>query len=207
MLSNKKILNTLLNQKFEKPNPIDHTLNKIFLWAFPTFIKPNHLTLFRYFSTPIIFYLLLYHYYFFGLIFFSISALTDALDGAMARIRKKITNWGKIHDPLADKIFIGATGSIVIVRYLNLEIFLTIIFLELITILTAFFLYDRKNNPGAQIPGKIKMVFQTLGITLLIIYIITKAPILLTISLLSFLISIFFSFVNLMFCIYFLKSI
>ncbi len=41
-------------------------------------------------------------------IVFLIAAITDGLDGHVARSRKEITNLGKIIDPLADKLLISA---------------------------------------------------------------------------------------------------
>ena len=42
----------------------------------------------------------------FALIFFLVAGITDALDGAIARRRGLITNFGILMDPLADKILI-----------------------------------------------------------------------------------------------------
>jgi CDP-diacylglycerol--glycerol-3-phosphate 3-phosphatidyltransferase len=39
---------------------------------------------------------------------FSIASATDALDGYIARRRKLITNFGKLMDPLADKLLVSA---------------------------------------------------------------------------------------------------
>ena len=43
-------------------------------------------------------------YHFCGLIIFSVAAITDALDGYIARKRGLITDFGKLMDPLADKL-------------------------------------------------------------------------------------------------------
>lgn len=39
---------------------------------------------------------------------FAIAAVTDALDGHIARRRNEITNFGKFMDPLADKLLVSA---------------------------------------------------------------------------------------------------
>jgi CDP-diacylglycerol--glycerol-3-phosphate 3-phosphatidyltransferase len=39
---------------------------------------------------------------------FAIAALTDGLDGYIARSRQSITNFGKVMDPIADKLMIAA---------------------------------------------------------------------------------------------------
>lgn len=43
-----------------------------------------------------------------ALIIFSLAALTDLLDGMIAKSRNLITNFGKIMDPIADKILVLA---------------------------------------------------------------------------------------------------
>ena len=39
---------------------------------------------------------------------FAIAALTDGLDGYIARTRQSVTNFGKVMDPVADKLMIAA---------------------------------------------------------------------------------------------------
>ena len=70
---------------------------------------PNKLSFFRLFLIPFIF-LLLYssieYRVYYATIVFLIACLTDAIDGYIARTRKEVTAWGKLMDPIADKILI-----------------------------------------------------------------------------------------------------
>lgn len=77
---------------------------------------PNKLTLLRIALIPIMMGFLLiqfrgdYSYYaqFFALVIFIIAAITDGLDGYLARKQKSVTKFGKLFDPLADKLLISA---------------------------------------------------------------------------------------------------
>lgn len=72
---------------------------------------PNKLTLGRIFLIPVFMFFLLvkvpYGKYIAAFVFI-LAALTDGLDGYIARKRKQVTNFGKIMDPLADKLLITA---------------------------------------------------------------------------------------------------
>lgn len=72
---------------------------------------PNKLTIGRIFLIPIFMLFLLvnvpYGKYLAAFIFV-LAASTDGLDGYIARKRKQITNFGKIMDPLADKLLVTA---------------------------------------------------------------------------------------------------
>ena len=73
---------------------------------------PNILTLARIIITP--FYLLaitsenLPHRFLIACIIFSVGAITDAIDGYLARKNNQITNFGKFLDPIADKVLTTA---------------------------------------------------------------------------------------------------
>lgn len=72
---------------------------------------PNQLTLARLVLTGVFvacFYLPWAHAYSIAVIIFGIASFTDYLDGNIARSRNLVTNFGKLFDPLADKILIAA---------------------------------------------------------------------------------------------------
>ncbi|HPX71170.1 MAG TPA: CDP-diacylglycerol--glycerol-3-phosphate 3-phosphatidyltransferase [Bacillota bacterium] len=69
---------------------------------------PNKLTILRVLLVPVFAVLYLYELYIPALIVFIIASLTDMLDGRIARKRGLITNFGKIMDPLADKVLVYA---------------------------------------------------------------------------------------------------
>ena len=72
---------------------------------------PNKLTLIRMFLAPIYLALMLiefpYHYIV-ALAVFAVASLTDMLDGKIARKNNLITVFGKLLDPLADKMLTTA---------------------------------------------------------------------------------------------------
>jgi CDP-diacylglycerol--glycerol-3-phosphate 3-phosphatidyltransferase len=74
--------------------------------------NPNNLTLFRIAASPLIVILLLYPnrlFSFIAAIVFSIAAITDYLDGFLARRNGLVSNFGKIMDPVADKLLVSAS--------------------------------------------------------------------------------------------------
>lgn len=67
---------------------------------------PNKLTVGRMIAVPFFIAAYILGYYPAALIIFCAASLTDALDGKIARSRGLVTNFGKIMDPLADKILV-----------------------------------------------------------------------------------------------------
>lgn len=67
---------------------------------------PNKLTVGRMIAVPFFIAAYLMGYYPIALVLFCAASLTDALDGKIARKRGLVTNFGKIMDPLADKILV-----------------------------------------------------------------------------------------------------
>ncbi|MBW2108548.1 MAG: CDP-diacylglycerol--glycerol-3-phosphate 3-phosphatidyltransferase [Deltaproteobacteria bacterium] len=74
-------------------------------------VTPNHLTLYRIASIPVLIVLLLFANKvsaFFAACVFSAASITDLLDGLMARRRGMESALGKFLDPLADKLLISS---------------------------------------------------------------------------------------------------
>ena len=159
-------------QKAEKVFLHDKILAATILKLIPRTIKPNHVTVFRLITTPIVAILMFYGRYEIGLWSFLIVSFTDMLDGAMARTRDEITEWGKIYDPLADKILIGAMIFVIVLRYIDLWTSMIIILLELIIIIVAWYRVHKGIKVQANVWGKIKMGLQVAGVTILLLSIV-----------------------------------
>lgn len=69
---------------------------------------PNKLTLLRIIMVPVFIALYLTGHYYIATAVFIGASLTDMLDGKIARAENLVTNFGKIMDPLADKILVYA---------------------------------------------------------------------------------------------------
>ncbi len=67
---------------------------------------PNKLTMGRIIAVPFFIAAYMTGYFVIALIIFIAASFTDMLDGKIARSRGLVTNFGKIMDPLADKILV-----------------------------------------------------------------------------------------------------
>lgn len=182
----------------ENPNFFDKILDKVFLWLIPKNIVPNHVTTFRYLSIPVILYLLLSGFHGWSIILFSISAFSDAIDGSLARTRRQITDWGKLHDPLADKLLIGSVGAVAVSIYLSFYLMMVIVIIELFLILNAIIKIRRSDKTiTALLPGKVKMILQSVGVGLVLLFIVFPIPWILSLAATLLYLSIFFALLSL----------
>jgi len=175
----------------------DRVLAATFLKLFPSAIKPNHLTIFRFLTTPLVILLMMYDRYETGLIFFIIVAFSDALDGSLARTRSQITNWGRIYDPLADKLLIGSMIFAIVLRYIDFWAAIIIIGLEIIFIGAAWWRKHKGLHVEANIWGKIKMLLQVIGTVVLLLAIVFDFEALLPFGAGAFYLAIAFAVVSL----------
>ena len=170
-------MNELVNRKGRaKINFFDRLIAQTVLPFVPRTVRPNAVTVFRFISIPFVIYFFLAESYLWGSVVFIIAALSDALDGAMARVRHQITSEGKFFDPLADKLLIGSAAFILISRYISWPLALLIILLELMIISVA--LYKKRTMKHvviqAKFSGKMKMILQCVGVIILLFFILTQ---------------------------------
>lgn len=148
----------------------DPFVEKTFLWAFPRWVRPNHLTFLRLILVPVVVILWYLDLDWWALGVFAAAIATDFIDGTMARTRDQITLLGTYLDPIADKLLIGAVLAWVGWRYLIVQIVLAFILLELVlTGLGVRLLLRTRTVRPSNVFGKTKMVIQSsaLGILLL----------------------------------------
>jgi len=109
-------------------------------------------------------------YYFLAFVVFLIASATDAVDGYIARKRNLITNFGKLMDPLADKVLTTA-AFIVFVDVHAIPAWMVIVILAREFIITG--LRGVAASEGvviaAGLSGKLKTVFQMVAICLILL--------------------------------------
>ncbi len=84
------------------------------------------LSIFRIFDLVIVVVLLEHHYRIAATVFFAIGIMSDVLDGFLARKSGAVTVYGKIIDPLADKILVIGT-LIAMIKILNVPYWMVIV--------------------------------------------------------------------------------
>lgn len=129
---------------------------------------PNKLTLLRIILVPAVIAAILiefpYHFLIAGLLF-GAAAITDALDGKIARRDNLITDFGKFADPLADKILVISVMVCFVKLNLCGAIPLIIIIFREFTVTSIRLVAAAKGNViAANMWGKVKTVTQIVAI-------------------------------------------
>lgn len=131
---------------------------------------PNKITLVRILLVPVVMMFLLTLQEWLALAVFLLAALTDGLDGYIARKKRLITNMGKFLDPLADKLLISAV-LIVLVQLQRLDAWMAILIISREFAVTGLRLVAAADGLviAASRMGKLKTVSQIVAISLLIL--------------------------------------
>ena len=111
-------------------------------------------------------------------IVFAVASMTDAVDGWLARRRQSITTFGKLMDPLADKLLV--IGTLIPLQGLGLVpawVVVAIVARELAVTNLRAIASARGYSVGASASGKVKTIFQTLSAAgLLLLLVVPSLP-------------------------------
>lgn len=124
---------------------------------------PNKLTLLRVLLVPV-FVLLFYvqfpaHYLLAALVFVA-AAITDAVDGHLARKHHLVTDFGKFLDPLADKVLVVTALSCFLQQQkVNIVVFLLIVSREFMVSALRLVVANKGTVVAASFAGKLKTAF------------------------------------------------
>ncbi|RAN72039.1 CDP-diacylglycerol--glycerol-3-phosphate 3-phosphatidyltransferase [Bacillus sp. SRB_336] len=111
-----------------------------------------------------------------AVVLFLVAIYTDKLDGDIARARGLITSFGKIADPIADKLLIGS-ALIMLSAVGELWWWVTILMLVREVGITALrFVVIRYGVMAASRGGKLKTVLQTVAIFLFLLPVTPAVP-------------------------------
>lgn len=153
--------------------PHDRLLARTVLRLIPPEITPNRITVFRILLTPAVFWLLWMKSYGAGILLFLLTAFTDMIDGSLARTRDQITQWGRIWDPVADKLLIGSVVALLLFRSFPEELTVLIFGLEAAFLIGGYYRKRQGHIVSANWWGKLKMLCQVIGVTLFLFFLKT----------------------------------
>ena len=135
---------------------------------------PNLLTIFRILLVPVFVYCIFFlQQYTWATIVFILASITDFFDGHLARRMNVISNFGKIMDPLADKILVAAALIALCfspMQYTQWFVVCIILFREVaVTLLRNYYVKKNIFIP-ANWWGKIKTTLQMIGIIAALVF-------------------------------------
>ncbi len=128
---------------------------------------PNILTVIRILLIPVIVVFIFTGNYILAFVFFTISGITDIADGFIARKFNLVSNFGKLMDPLADKLTqIATLASLVFTNIIPIWILLIVFLKEFIMICGASFLYGKDVVVYSRWYGKLATVLFYIAIVI-----------------------------------------
>ena len=133
---------------------------------------PNTLTIIRFLLIPFIVACIFNGNFIAAFIIFTISGITDIADGFIARKFNLVSNFGKLMDPLADKLTqISTLASLAIIHIIPIWILIIVLIKEFIMIVGASFLYGKDVVVYSRWYGKLATVLFYLAIVLSLVHI------------------------------------
>ena len=131
---------------------------------------PNKLTIGRVLARPVLIIVFIMDYRYAAAVIFILAAFTDMLDGKIARKYNLVTNFGKLMDPLADKLLV-MSALVCLVQAGDVAGWMVIVILGREFIITGMRQVAAAQGTviAAGTTGKIKTVTQMIAIPLLIL--------------------------------------
>ncbi len=130
---------------------------------------PNKLTIARFVAVPFFIILYVFEFYLWAFILFALASLTDMLDGKIARKYNLVTNFGKIMDPLADKVLVYSAFCLMIPEYVPGWMLIIILAREFTVSGMRTVAASEGIVIAAGMSGKIKTVLQMIAVCLLLL--------------------------------------
>ena len=130
---------------------------------------PNKITVARLVLVPFFIGAYIADFNLIALVIFIVAAATDFVDGKLARKRNIVTNFGKIMDPLADKILVYSAFCLMIPEYVPAWMFIIILAREFLIAGIRTVAASEGIVIAAQMSGKIKTVLQMILVPVFII--------------------------------------
>jgi cardiolipin synthase len=162
-----------IGSKAAKIYPHDRLMARTILPLIPPSVTPNHITILRLLLTPVTVWLVYARQYDVAIPFFLLVAFTDAVDGSLARVTDRVTEWGMVWDPVADKILIVAIALVLLFRHFSPEVAVVIFGLEAAFLVGGYYWKRKGLIVSANVWGKFKMITQVLGIALFLLFLDT----------------------------------
>ena len=110
-----------------------------------------------------------------AVIVFTIASITDFYDGYLAKKWGMISDFGKIMDPVADKILLLTTFGVL--AHLGLVawwMFIVIAIREIVITASRLLAFRKGQVLAAERSGKIKTVFQIIAVSAILLYLVAQ---------------------------------
>jgi len=110
-----------------------------------------------------------------SLVVFTLAAISDFLDGLIAKRNNMVTDFGKLMDPIADKILvIAAFAAFLQLQLINAWMFMVIISREILITSLRLFALNKGKVLSASKAGKHKTASQMAVIFIILVFIVFK---------------------------------
>ena len=130
---------------------------------------PNKLTIARVIAVPFFIAAYYLNWYIAAFVIFVAASFTDMLDGKIARKNNLVTNFGKIMDPLADKVLVYSALCLMIPYFVPAWMLIIILAREFTVAGMRTVAASEGIVIAADMSGKIKTVLQMIAVSLLLL--------------------------------------